>query len=397
MKISKAPGLGRFGAIVDDFDYDSIEAWQELKELNLKSLVTLVRGNNTDVFNKVVKNIPIVGRARRTREAILEKQYGEDFYLNPDKWNEYDRQALAANKRWSTSFSELPNNWGAVSGKLDDTGKAMGVFAGSRCLWHSNESGCYYFSPLVVLYGHQGMVGSSTGFCSSADWYEKQSESFRSELDELVAFHDYKPYAIGPDADEQHEAAMRRNFTQFGGAEIPLVIKSPGGIKGLHFTEGTITHFVGMSKKDSDALMAKLLKELYVEEYMWNSWWPNDRGDLMLFDNTIVAHNRTIRPNLDMVKFIENRIAYRHPCDYRGMNDYEPFFQEKYNELRRNFTDRIFFNSDMFDKHQTKKIIESLSEEERAEYVKRFTEQELATILATDIFTEAPHLSKFVK
>ena len=396
MKITKAPGLGRFGAIIENFDYDSIDAWRELKEINLKSLVTLIKGDGTNVFDKIVKNIPIIGRARRTREAVLEMQYGSDFYLNVNKWEEYDKQALEANRRWSKT-ANLPNNWGAVGGQVDENGKSLGVFSGTRCLWHSNESGCLYFSPLVVLYGHKGMIGSSTGFCSSTDWYEKQSESFRSELDELIVHHDYKPYSIGPDADEQHEAAMRRNFTQFGGVDMPLVIKSPGGIKGIHFTEGTVTHFLGMSKKDSDALIEKLVKELYVEEYMWHSWWPNDQGDFMLFDNTIVAHNRTLRPDVDIKAAIEKRVAYRHPCDYRGMNDYEPFYQEEYNKKRREYTDRIFYNSDMFDRHQTKRLIESMTETERIEYVKRFNLDELEKIMNTNIFTDAPHLAKFTK
>lgn len=397
MKLTKAPGLGRFGVIVDGFDHSSPDDWQELKELSLQSLVVFVRGNNTDVFDQVTRNVNIIGRARRTREAILEIQYGSDFYKNVEKWEDYDQEALAANRRWSTSFPDLPVNWGAVTGKLDDNGKAMGAFSGNRCLWHSNESGCSYFSPLVVLYGKQGMINSSTGFCSSTDWYEKQTEAFRSELDELVAIHDYKPYAIGPDADEEHEAAMRRNFTQFGGSEMPLVIKSPGGIKGLHFTESTITGFVGMSKNESDKLIEKLVDELYIDEYIWNCWWANEQGDFIVFDNTIITHNRTVRAGMDSNAVIQKRVAYRHPCDYRGMNDYEPFYQEKFNKGRREFTDKIFFNSDIFDKHNIKHLINSMTEYERAEYIKRFNDDELSAILSTDIAIQAPHLANFAR
>jgi hypothetical protein len=396
MKIIKPEGLGRFGAIVEDFNHDSYEDWEKLKEINLQSLVTLVRGGGNDNFHNIVKNAPIVGRARRSQEVLLEFKYGPDYHLNVDTWDEVDKQAFETRKNWNKHNTELPDTWHSVSGKLDENGKTVGTFAGSTCLWHSNESGCYYFAPLVMLYGKAGMVGSATGFCSSTDWYEKQTESFRSELDELIATHAYKPYSIAPDADEGHEAVMRRNFTMEEGAEIPLVIKSPGNIKGLHFTWATVTGFVGMSKKESDALIDKLVKELYVPEYTWDAWWEQNQGDLLLFDNTIVTHNRTLKEGLDLKETISNRFGVRSACDYQGINDYQPFYQEEYNLRRTKYMDPMNHNSHALYKHHTNMVLQAMGDEERTEYVKRFTSTQLDEIISYDL-SQDPHLKRFIK
>ena len=397
MKVTKPEGLGRFGSIVEDFNYDSHEDWEQLKELNLKTLVTLVRGNGVDHYDNVIKNASIVGRARRTQEVLLEKKYGPDYHLRFKEWDEVDKSAYETRKRWNQHFSDLPDTWHSVSGKTDDEGKTLGAFAGAECLWHSNESGCYYFAPLVMLYGRQGMVGSATGFCSSTDWYEKQSESFRSELDELVAYHEYKPYSLAPGSnDPGHEAVMRSNFTMDSGADIPLVIKSPGGIKGLHFTFTTVRSFVGMSQKESDALIDKLVKELYTEEYMWPIWWEQNQGDLILFDNSIITHNRVLKEGLDFKETMYNRYAIRSACDYQDMGDYEPFYQEEYNLRRKEYTDPMNHNSDALFKHHTKLVLESLNEAESVEYVKRFTPERLNEIVSYDLSND-PHLYRFIK
>lgn len=48
MKITKIPGLGRFGHFIDDVDLSTIsdEEWNEIGQLHLKGLVTIIRGND---------------------------------------------------------------------------------------------------------------------------------------------------------------------------------------------------------------------------------------------------------------------------------------------------------------------------------------------------------------
>lgn len=396
MKVSKVEGLGRFGAIVEDMNYESIEDWEKLKQINLETLVTVVRGGGKDRFDSLTRNSTIVGRYRRSHETVLAKRYGPDFYKKFNEWDEVDKLAYRANSRWAR-HRKMPEGWHLVSGEVDNEGKSLGAFGNVECLWHSNESGCYYFTPLVILYGHSGMLGSSTGFCTTTDWYEKQSNAFRSELDELVAYHAYKPYSVAPGADEDHEAVLRRNFFMEEGAEIPLVIKSPGGIVGLHFTYATVQGFVGMNKTESDALIEKLVKELYVPEYTYDAWWKNDTGDFIMFDNTITTHNRTLQPGLPLAETLAKRIAFRSHMDYKGLTNYEPFFQEEYNKRRKEYTDSMNYFSDMFFKHHSREIIIGHTDlNVRQEYCKRFTPEELEDIMNTDIRSD-PILAPFVK
>jgi hypothetical protein len=394
MKITKVDGLGRFGCIVEDMNYDSIEDWERLKQINLETLVTVVRGGGKDRFNELARNAPLIGRNRRSHETILTKKYGADPYGSIDKWDEVDKMALKANIRWA-KHQPLPENWHIVSGETDSEGKSLGAFGNVECLWHSNESGCYDCTPLVILYGSKGMLGSSTGFCTSTDWYEKQSNSFRSELDQLIAHHAYKPYSVAPGADSDHEAVLRRNFYMDDGADMPLVIKSPGGIVGLHFTYSSVQSFVGMSKNESDALIKKLVDELYIPEYTYDAWWENDTGDFIMFDNTITTHNRTLRPGLPLAETLAQRVAHRSHMDYRGLTDYEPFFQQEYNNKRKEYTNSMNYVSDLVDRHREKRYILSLDQESSTEYCKRFSGQVLSDIMNTDI-TQEPNLARFV-
>ena len=83
MKITKINGLGSFGAYVDNFEWDSADAWKELQEVNLKTLLTVVRGNGTTKnFRSVIKNIHLLGTGRKSRDAYYIKKYGTNFQIN---------------------------------------------------------------------------------------------------------------------------------------------------------------------------------------------------------------------------------------------------------------------------------------------------------------------------
>ena len=48
MKVSKIPGLGRFGIYIDDVDFDNLtqEEWADIGKLHLINLVTIIRNTN---------------------------------------------------------------------------------------------------------------------------------------------------------------------------------------------------------------------------------------------------------------------------------------------------------------------------------------------------------------
>jgi hypothetical protein len=53
MKISKIPGLGRFGVFIDDVDFNNLsdEEWMVIGRLHMTSLVTILRDINLTADN----------------------------------------------------------------------------------------------------------------------------------------------------------------------------------------------------------------------------------------------------------------------------------------------------------------------------------------------------------
>ena len=389
MKITKINGLGSFGAYVDDFEWDSVDAWKELQEVNLKTLLTVVRGNGTTQnFRSIIKNIYLLGTSRKSRDAYYIKKYGTNFIDKFDSWDEDDKISFSIVSKWKMTedYGLSPHNWARVTGKRDAQGDLTGIFGDTELLWHSNESGIYSFAPLVALYGAQHMSTSATGFCQMTDWFERQTQAFQSELKELVVQHKWKPKAIEPQADDRYEIAMKGNFTGSLDemVEMPLVIKSPGGITGLHFSEHTIIGVNGMTQTESDRLINRLRTEVFNETYIYDHWWEKDSGDLLLFDNTIMVHNRSIRPGLNMTQELTQRLGYRCPMDYAGLEDYNPYFQEPYIGKRTESMKLISEVGKLNHLREMKTTISELAGDERKEFLSRFPKDQIKQLLKVD-------------
>lgn len=335
MKITKIPNFGRLGVYIDDVDFNHLtnEEWREIGKIHLDNLVTIIRKTNLtgDNFpNYIFK----WGDNRSIHGLAISKKYNKsigDFFNDALSDKEYINED---DRRWAKTIASLfykdknniPNGIINVSGIKDESGKPKGLFADGELTWHSNESGNLTFTPGVALLAHQGVIGSATSFCTTVDWYESQSESFRSELDEMIIVHAFKPGAINPGLGEEQEEVIRRNSCPTDGERIPLVIQSPGLIKGLHFSFNTIDRIDGMSKEESDKLLERLQKEIVADKNIYDHWYQNN-NDLCLFDNSIVIHRR--------LGEIKNRMCYRLQHDYKYIEPvkYQPYFQEEYKKL----------------------------------------------------------------
>ena len=204
---------------------------------------------------------------------------------------------------------------------MKKNGKRMGIFAEGELLWHSNESGDICFTPGIALLGVKGTTRSATGFMTTTDYYEGVSESFRSELDEMILIHNFTPGKINPGLNDMQDNLMYKNMCPFPDTEIPLVIQSPGGIKGLHYSFNTVTGIKGMSDQDAELVLSEIRKGL--EPYAYDHWYKED-GDLLLFDNSIVQHRR--------LGAISDRLCYRYAYDYTNIQPepYRPYFQKSF-------------------------------------------------------------------
>ena len=332
MKISKIPGLGRFGLYIDDVDFDHItdEEWMEIGQLHLSSLVTIIRDTKLNQFD-YMKLMYKWGTPRTTNSYAINKKYNSTFVELAQRVIDGDNTIEEEDVRWIKTLLNMveydqqgrPTTMLKVTGKRTKNGDAEGMFAEGELLWHSNESGTLTFSPGVSLLANSGVVGSATGFVTTTDWYESQSESFRSELDDMVLVHKFTPGKINPGLRQDQDFIMYKNMCPIDGVKIPMVIQSPGGIRGLHYSINTVDHVDGMSKAESDQLFERINKELFSDTVVYDHWYQNDT-DLCLFDNSITLHRR--------LGGITNRLCYRIQYDYTHLQaePYVPYFQKSF-------------------------------------------------------------------
>jgi alpha-ketoglutarate-dependent taurine dioxygenase len=335
MKISKIPGLGRFGIFVDDVDFDTItdEEWTEIGKLHLDNFVTIIRNTNltTQKYERLINDK--FGPQRVNAGIRYYKKYGKSpFHLVQDLKNGLLQDMDPEDKKFLFAADNINyrdetgrhTTIHTVSGKKDEHGNALGMFAEGELLWHSNESGDLCFTPGVSLLASSGVVGSSTGFLTTVDYYESVSESFRSELDEIVLVHRFSEGKINPGLNKDQDLIMYKNMCPEE-SRLPLVITSPGGYKGLHFSVNTIAKVEGMTDAESDKFLDAISKELFVDKYIYDHWYQND-NDLCLFDNSITLHRR--------LGGITNRVCYRiqHDYNYIQKEPYIPYLQEEFRQ-----------------------------------------------------------------
>jgi alpha-ketoglutarate-dependent taurine dioxygenase len=330
MKISKIPGLGRFGVFVDGIDFDNLsdEQWQEIGIIHLQNFVTIIRDCNLNWRQQPDWLMKWGDTRYGIRYNILKKYPGKTWsqvvklaVAGSNNIEEIDRVTLSNIAR----MQEIDPNTGRhvmrVSGKTDAHGAAIGMFAEGELAWHSNESGTLTFTPGVALLSSEGMTASATGFLTTADYYENISNSFRSELDEMILLHRFTAGKINPGLRLEQDTVMHANMCPVDDTEIPIVMRSPGGILGLHYSVNTIHSIKGMNKLESDGVFAEINKGLFVEKYIYDHWYKGN-GDLCLFDNSITLHRR--------LGSTTNRLAYRVQHDYSNLQEdfWQPYLHE---------------------------------------------------------------------
>ena len=298
MKITPIPELKGYGVFVDGIDIKQLtrDQWMSLGKLQMEQLVMVIRntGININHFHKVMK-----------------------------MWGKC-RQNYAAKEEHSSEIAKEYARIGghAKTGHIVRVAENNGLFGSGELLWHSNESGDIAFTPGVALLGDHDMKNSATGFMVSSPYYYSLPESFRSELDELILIHNFQEGKINAN-DENN--VVYKNMCPDPETEIPLVIQSPAGIKGLHFPYNTTTRIKDFSQEDSIRILNELRWGL--SSYTYDYWWEND-DDLVIFDNSIVQHRR--------LGDTTDRLCYRYQFDYTYLQykvtgkPYMPYLQEPY-------------------------------------------------------------------
>ena len=349
IRITNIPNLEGYGVFVDDIDFRSLTRteWMDLGKLSMQKLVMIIRSTGLDSrsFYQVIKKW---GKDRQNYAATLFARYpwanGQiDHIIASTEVPEEEKNIIREFQRVG-GCNQKTGNTLRVSGKKIN-GQRIGMFADGELLWHSNESGDIAFTPAVALLGAENMTNSATGFMVTTPYYYSVSDSFRSELDEMVLIHNFVPGRINPGLNDPQDNLMYKNMCPDPDTEIPLVIESPAGIKGLHYSFNTVTGIKGMSNLEAKKVLAEIRKGL--DPYTYDYWWEND-DDLLIFDNSIVQHRR--------LGDTTNRLCHRYQFDYTYLQykvtkqNYIPYSQEPY---RSRYVDKMNLIGKML-KHEGK-------------------------------------------
>ena len=349
IRITNIPNLEGYGVFVDDIDFRNLTRteWMDLGKLSMQKLVMIIRSTGLDSrsFHQVIKKW---GKDRQNYAATLFARYpwanGQiDHIIASTEVPDEEKDIIREFQRVG-GCNQKTGNTLRVSGKKIN-GQRIGMFADGELLWHSNESGDIAFTPAVALLGAENMTNSATGFMVTTPYYYNVSDSFRSELDEMVLIHNFVPGRINPGLNDPQDNLMYKNMCPDPDTEIPLVIESPAGIKGLHYSFNTVTGIKGMSNLEAKKVLAEIRKGL--DPYTYDYWWEND-DDLLIFDNSIVQHRR--------LGDTTNRLCHRYQFDYTYLQykvtkqNYIPYSQEPY---RSRYVDKMNMIGDML-KHEGK-------------------------------------------
>jgi taurine dioxygenase len=194
-----------------------------------------------------------------------------------------------------------------LSNKLDANGKAIGAQDAGR-YWHSDLSYKREPSLLSALYAVEipvknGVTLGTTYFASTTAAYNALSPQLKERVERLRNVHSYREYRLKNYAAQQED--MRRGIrtvqefaptpeqlASVPDIEVPVVRVHPvTGRKCLFVNEGHTSHLTGMTRAESDALLAELYAHITQPEFVYGHEWRV--GDLLMWDNIAVQHKAT--------------------------------------------------------------------------------------------------------
>jgi len=344
MKISRIPNFGSFGVYVDNVDMDTMteDQWHELGQLFVKELVVAFRNINISK-TQYADWMPKWGPLKANIRMQFHKKYGNDFdATRPETWAGISDQDRVWLETRATKLEETGDGryLTRVYGGKTAKGESGGYFSHGEVHWHSNESSALNFSPGVSLLGWQEMSNSATCFVQTVDLYESVSESFRSELDEMILIHEYTPGKLNENehTDPGLAVSMKMAFCPVDGSETPLICTAPNGRRGLRYTVNSRAHIKGMADVQAQQVFAELDRLVFDEKWIYNHWYQGTQRDLLLFDNSVTLHKR--------IGGLPERKAFRMQFDLSPCLDnpwrpwqHLPEYEKAYNEEIRQMVD----------------------------------------------------------
>ena len=250
-----------------------------------------------------------------------EVAFFRDQKLTPQQQIAFTRRfgALEAHVRKESRLEGYPEIL-IISNVLDENGNAIGSQDAGR-FWHSDLSYKKEPSMLSALYALEvpvkdGRALGDTSFASTTAAYAALPDDMKRRVDGLKNVHSYRFYrAKNIEAQKEEQARGGRVIQEYvltdeqlksvPDVETPVVRTHPvTKRKGLFVNEAHTSHIVGMSKEESEQLLAQLYRHIVKPEFIYtHSWRP---GDLLMWDNAAVQHKATFDYDLPL-----RRLMYR--------------------------------------------------------------------------------------
>jgi taurine dioxygenase len=173
-----------------------------------------------------------------------------------------------------------------VSNKKQDDGEPLGR-EDAGTYWHSDGTWQAHPSKASILYGIEiPRVGGNTMFADLYQAWETLTPTLQRMLEGLQAVH---AMANAEGTSFQRELAGKGDVVAAKTAVHPLAITHPdSGRKALFVNRGYTAQIVGLSRAESDALLAFLFQHSTAPERVYrHAWRPRD---LVVWDNRCTAH-----------------------------------------------------------------------------------------------------------
>src|SRR5262245_39769385 len=214
-----------------------------------------------------------------------------------------------------------------VSNVLNEQGKATGFEDAGR-FWHSDLSYKREPSLLSALYALEvpvradGTVLGNTSFASTTAAYDALPADLKRKVEDLKNVHSYRYYRTKNIQAQKDEQAQGKRVVQehvlsdeqlksVPDSESPIVRTHPvTGRKGLFINEAHTSHIVGLSRTESDALIAQLCAHIIKPEFQYEHHWQAD--DLLVWDNVAAQHKANFNYNLPLRRLM-HRTTVRGP------------------------------------------------------------------------------------
>jgi|TARA_B110000977_G_scaffold46899_1_gene63772 taurine dioxygenase len=183
-----------------------------------------------------------------------------------------------------------------VTAALDENGNPGFAGMEEELQWHCNDATHADRSQITWLYSVEGSHGSRTSWNNNVLSYRDLDEDTKQKIQNVKA-----KMCHWTDGEEGREY-----FTP------NIVHTNLAGQTGLFFPFLQISHFVGMSKEESDEFKQPLVEHTTQEKYMYHHDWQD--GDLIVSEQSLGIHKRWPFPDM------KNRLLHRAVMDFNDLD-----------------------------------------------------------------------------